>query len=331
MQKVTLGIDIGGTNTKFGIVSKDGKILVSDSISTIDYQGKSVETFLSDLYKAFEALLNRLPPLKYKIIGIGIGAPNANYYSGCIEFAPNLPWHNKIELVKLFKEHYPDLPIALTNDANAAAIGEMIYGAAQGYKDFIVITLGTGVGSGIVANGELIYGHDGFAGEMGHNITIPNGRLCTCGRKGCLEAYASARGIKQTAVELLAATNEHSELRQHLGPKFSTVHIHQAALMGDKIALDVFEQTGKVLAMEMSNAVGYLSPAAFFLFGGITKVGELLFEPIRRYFESFLLNIFQNKIKVYPSAFDGSDAAILGASALIIKELKKKKKAPPLF
>lgn len=321
MQEVTLGIDIGGTNTKFGIVSKEGKILAGDTMSTVAYQGKSVETFLSDLYKASEALLNSLGASEYKIIGIGIGAPNANYYSGCIEFAPNLPWHNKIELVKLFQAHYPDLSISLTNDANAAAIGEMIYGAAQGYKDFIVITLGTGVGSGIVANGELIYGHDGFAGEMGHNITIPNGRLCTCGRKGCLETYASARGIKQTAIELLAATNEHSELRQYLGPNFSTTHIHQAALIGDKIALEVFEQTGKVLAMEMSNAVGYLSPAAFFLFGGITKAGELLFEPIRRYFDSYLLNIYQNKIKIYPSALDGSDAAILGASALIVKKL----------
>lgn len=325
-QDVTLGIDIGGTNTKYGLVGPSGEILCSDSLSTTAYKGKAIATYLEDLYRATQKLIDKAGDVN--LIGIGIGAPNGNYYHGTIEYAPNLPWHDRYDLVTLFG-HYYDVPIRLTNDAKAAALGEMIYGAAKGMDNFILITLGTGVGSGIVVNGQLLYGHDGFAGELGHNIIIPEGRLCTCGRKGCLETYGSARGIRQTAVELLAAISEPSPMREHLGERFSTVHITEAARQGDKIALEVFEHTGRYLAMELANAIGFASPEAIFLFGGVTRAGELLFEPIRRHTENLLLRIFQGKVKILPSAFMGDEAAILGASALILNEINNKATLSP--
>jgi glucokinase len=323
MRDVTLGIDIGGTNTKFGIVSVEGEILVFDSFSTEAYEGKPIEQYIKDLYIASKALLDSFGDIR--LIGIGIGAPNGNYYRGTIEFAPNLPWKGKHYLAEMLEAYY-HVPVCLTNDANAAAIGEMLYGAARGMRDFIVITLGTGVGSGIVANGQLIYGHDGFAGEVGHVIVEKGGRQCGCGRKGCLEAYASARGIKLTARELLEESNDPSEMRQFLGDTFSTRHIHAAAAKGDKIALDVFERTGKILGFEMANAIAYNSPEAIIFFGGVTKAGELLFQPIRKYMEEYVLKIYKDKVKIIPSALSDSDAAILGASALIVNELKAKEK-----
>jgi glucokinase len=323
-QEVTLGIDIGGTNTKLGLVGPNGHILCTETLSTVSYRDKPIEQYLEDLCRTGQDLLARVG--SPKLIGIGIGAPNGNYYRGTIEFAPNLPWHGCHPLVEMFGRYF-DVPVCLTNDAKAAALGEMVYGSAKGMKDFIVITLGTGVGSGIVVNGQLVYGHDGFAGELGHNTIVPDGRPCTCGRKGCLETYCSARGIRQTAIELLEESQEPSPMRAHLGENFSTVHIAEAAQQGDPLALEVFDRTGRYLAMELSNAIGFSGPEAIFLFGGVTRSGDLLLGPVRRHTEEQLLRIFQGKVQILPSAFDGDEASILGASALIVSEMTNRSSA----
>jgi glucokinase len=311
--QLVIGIDIGGTGTKFGIVDNDGNVLFSGNISTKKHP--TIETFIDELYEELSVLINKAGgPSRIK--GIGIGAPNGNFYTGNIEYAANLVWQGIVPLSNLVKARFK-LPVVVTNDANAAAIGEMMYGAAKGMKDFIMITLGTGVGSGIVANGQLIYGHDGFAGELGHTIIIPDGRLhAGTGKKGSLESYASATGVMLTAIEFLAKSKEPSLLRNVPKDKLDSKAVYEAALEGDKIALEIFEFTGKILGLALANAVMFSSPEAIILFGGLTKSGEYILKPTRKYMEENLIRIFQGKVKILVSHLKESDAAILGASAL---------------
>ena len=252
--------------------------------------------------------------------GIGIGAPNGNYYLGTIEYAPNLLWKGVIPFADMLKKIF-NVPVVLTNDANAAALGEMIYGSAKSMKDFIVVTLGTGLGSGIVVNGRVVYGHDGFAGEMGHLTAVDNGRLCGCGRKGCLEAYASATGIKKTVCELLAKRNEDSTLRKINLETLTAKEISKAAEKGDTIALKAFEITGEFLGKSLADTVALFSPEAVFLFGGLANAGELIFKPTKDYMEKNLMPIFRDKVKILPSGLTQTNAAVMGASGLIWKEI----------
>jgi len=313
-ESLAIGIDIGGTGTKFGIVDRNGNVLFSSEISTKGHA--QVETFIDELYNKLAVLIEEAGG-SGRIRGIGVGAPNGNYYSGTVEYAPNLPWRGIIPLAKLIQNKF-QLPTILTNDANAAAIGEMMYGAAQGMKDFIMITLGTGVGSGIVANGSLIYGHDGFAGELGHTITIPNGRYHEgTGKKGSLESYASATGVKLTAIEMLEKSKEDSLLRKVPKDKLDSRSVYDAAIQGDKLAREIFDFTGSVLGMALANFVMFSSPEAIILFGGLTKAGDLILKPTREHMEGNLIQIFQNKVKILVSHLKESDAAILGASALV--------------
>lgn len=314
LQQLAIGIDIGGTGTKFGIVDRNGNILFSGEISSRNHA--QVEGFIDELHGALYELIEKAGG-PGRIKGIGVGAPNGNYYSGTVEYAPNLPWKGIIPFSKMLEEKF-NLPIVLTNDANAAAIGEMMYGAAKGMKDFIMITLGTGVGSGIVANGKLIYGHDGFAGELGHTIIIPNGRLHEgTGKHGSLESYASATGVRLTALEMLSKTSEKSLLRDIPEKKIDSKKVYEAAIQGDKLARDVFEFTGQILGLALANFVMFSSPEAIILFGGLTKSGDLILKPTRESMESNLLKVFQNKVKILVSHLREADAAILGASALV--------------
>ncbi len=319
-KKVAIGIDVGGTNTVFGFVDEAGECVYESSILT--HADQDADQLFSRLLKKVNDDFTKYSA-DYELIGIGIGAPNANYYKGTVELPPNLNWGvvNVLEIVK----KYSPLPSAITNDANAAAIGEMIFGAAKGMKDFIVITLGTGLGSGIVVNGELVYGADGFAGEIGHTIVDPNGRECGCGRKGCLETYASASGIRRTVYELSATTNIPSELRNLSYNQLTSKDIADAANRGDKLALAAFDYTAKILGIKLADSVAYLSPEAVILFGGLALAGDLIFVPAKRYMEEYMLNIFKSKVKLIPSALPGAHAAVLGASALIWNELKKTK------
>jgi glucokinase len=248
--------------------------------------------------------------------GIGIGAPNGNYYTGSIEFAPNLAWKGVIPLAEMLDKRMK-LPVVLTNDANAAAIGEMLYGAAKGMTNFIVITLGTGLGSGIVVNGELLYGHDGFAGELGHTIVDPEGRTCGCGRKGCLETYASATGIVRTVIEMLDKVDKPSILRKANTNKLQSKDVFLAAQQGDQLALDAFEYTGKILGLKLADAIAFSSPEAIILFGGLAKAGDYIFTPTKKYMEHFLLAIYKNKVKLLPSLLKKENSAVLGAAALV--------------
>ncbi len=312
-QQLAIGIDIGGTGTKFGIVDRDGNVLFSDEISTKKHA--EVGTFIDELYTSLSALIEKAGGVG-RMKAIGVGAPNGNFYTGTIEYAPNLPWKGIIPLAKLIESKFK-LPVTLTNDANAAAIGEMMYGAAKGMKDFIMITLGTGVGSGIVANGQLIYGHDGFAGELGHTIIIPDGRLHPgTGKKGSLESYASATGVRYTALELLENTTEKSILRDIPKDELDSKKVYEAAIQGDELARHVYEYTGRILGLALANAVMFSSPQAIVLFGGLTKAGDLILEPTREHMEANLIQVFQNKVKILISHLRESDAAILGASAL---------------
>lgn len=316
--EAALGIDIGGTNTVFGFVDKDGNCAAESSIPTNAQEGAS--KLFERLHLKIDVLYNTICG-KYKFTGIGIGAPNANFYKGTVEQPPNLNWGivNVVELV----HRYYDLPAVITNDANAAAIGEMKYGAAQGMKDFIVITLGTGLGSGIVANGQLVYGHDGFAGEIGHTIYDPKGRVCGCGRRGCLETYASASGIVRTAAGLMEKTLTESELRKISPDNLSAKMICEAALKKDKLALEAFEITGRILGIKLADAVAHTSPEAIILFGGLAKAGDLIFKPTKKYMEEYMLNIFKNKVKLLPSGLTKGNTAVLGAAALIWNLLEK--------
>ena len=315
---IVLGIDIGGTNTVFGFVDEKGKCVAESSIPT--NSNEPADMLFNRLHLKVDELYSTVHET-YNLIGIGIGAPNANYFKGTVELPPNLKW-GIVNVLEIVKKYY-DLPSAITNDANAAAIGEMQFGAAKGMKDFIVITLGTGLGSGIVVNGQLVYGADGFAGEIGHTIYNPEGRVCGCGRKGCLEAYVSASGIKRTVFELLSESNEESEMRNISFNELTSKMIYEAALRGDKVALEAFNITGKVLGIKLADAVAHTSPEAIILFGGLALAGDLIFNPTKKYMEEFMLNIFRNKVKLLPSALPGGNAAVLGAAALIWNELKR--------
>jgi glucokinase len=316
-KEVVIGIDIGATYTKYGYVDRKGNCFLDSSVNT--YGHPDVNSFLDKLFdtikKAYES-----SKTDFKILGIGVGAPNGNYYSGSIEYAPNLRWKGVIPLASLIKNYF-DIPVAVTNDANAAALGEMMYGGAGNMKDFIVITLGTGLGSGIVVNGNVVYGHDGFAGELGHIVAVDNGRQCGCGKRGCLETYASATGIKRTVFELLSENNEDSELRKISFDNLTSKMIFEAAERGDKIALEAFEITGRILGRNLANAIAFSSPEAIFLFGGLAAAGDFIFAPTREHMEKNLLKIFQNKVKLLPSGLQDKNAAVLGAAGLIWKEL----------
>ena len=307
-----VGIDIGGTNTVFGIVDARGTVLASSSIKTGAYS--EVEDYVDAVCKNLVPLLEANGGVD-KIKGIGVGAPNGNYYTGTIEFAPNLPWKGVIPLAKLFEQRL-GIPTALTNDANAAAIGEMTYGAARGMKDFIMITLGTGVGSGIVINGQLVYGHDGFAGELGHVIIRRDGRLCGCGRNGCLETYCSATGVARTAREFLTASTEPSLLRSIPAENITSKDVYDAAVQGDQLAVNIFNFTGTILGEALADAIAFSSPEAIILFGGLAKSGEYIFKPIRESIEKNVLDIYKGKTKLLMSELKDADAAVLGASAL---------------
>ena len=308
-----VGIDIGGTNTVFGIVDANGSILASGSIKTGAYE--KAETQVDEVCKHLLPLIEANGGVE-KIKGIGVGAPNGNYYTGDIEFAPNLPWKGVVHLAEMFEKR-TGIPTALTNDANAAAIGEMTYGAARGMKDFIMITLGTGVGSGIVINGQMVYGHDGFAGELGHVIVRrENGRLCGCGRKGCLETYCSATGVTRTAREFLESRTDESLLRAIPAEAITSKDVYDAAVKGDKLAQDIFDFTGTILGEALADFIAFSSPEAIVLFGGLAKSGDYIFKPIQKAIDDNVLPIFKGKTKLLLSELKDADAAVLGASAL---------------
>jgi glucokinase len=314
LQQLAVGIDIGGTGTKFGIVDRNGNILFSNEISSRNHP--EVEGFIDELHGVLMDMIDRAGG-PGRIKGIGVGAPNGNYYSGTVEYAPNLIWKGIIPFAKMMEDKFR-LPVVLTNDANAAAIGEMMYGAAKGMKDFIMITLGTGVGSGIVANGKLIYGHDGFAGELGHTIIIPNGRLHEgTGKHGSLESYASATGVRLTAIEMMSKTQDPSLLRDVPTEKITSKTVYEAAIKGDKLAKEIFDFTGQILGLALANFVMFSSPEAIILFGGLTKAGDMILQPTRESMEANVIKVFQNKVKILVSHLKESDAAILGASALV--------------
>ena len=312
MKPYVLGIDIGGTNTVFGIVDARGNVIASSSIKT----GKHADfnDYLDELYSEASHLIEANEATD-KIQGIGIGAPNANYYTGEINNAANLPWKD-VKLAQLVSEKF-GIPVAVTNDANAAALGEMTYGAARGLKDFIMITLGTGVGSGIVINGQVVYGHDGLAGELGHLIIKRNnGRLCGCGRTGCLEAYCSATGVARSAREFLEIRTEPSILRNLPIEEITSKDVYDAAIQRDQIAKDIFNYTGTLLGEAMADMTVFSSPEAFILFGGLAKSGELLLRPMREAMDRTMLSAFKGKPKIILSELKEADAAVLGASAL---------------
>jgi glucokinase len=316
--KVVAGIDIGGTNTAIGLVDREGTIHHEYKIKTKHYP---------DINDFVAAVFDKLPWTKdmkggkYKIVGFGIGTPMGNINKGTIEYAADLPWKGVINLAEIFRKH-TDLPILVTNDANAAAVGEMIYGGARGMKDFIVITLGTGLGSGFVVGGKLVYGHDGFAGEIGHTSIRPgeSNRDCGCGKKGCIETYASATGLKRTLLKIMADSIEPSDLRKYSFEELDAKVIHDAALAGDHIALKAFEHTGMMLGFKLADVVAHTNPEAIFLFGGLALAKDLIFEPTKKYMEQNMLSIYRGKVKLLESQLSIQNAAVLGASSLIWAE-----------
>lgn len=314
-KEYSIGIDIGGTTTKFGIVNRDGKILSQDRVPSNVHE--VVEDFVEDLHAKLFPMITEAGGIE-KFNGIGMGAPNGNIYTGTIEYAPNLKWKGIIPIADIIEKKF-GLPTKLTNDANAAAVGEMMYGCAKKMKHFITITLGTGVGSGIVIDGRIVVGHDGFAGELGHTIIRPGGRMHkSTGMAGSLEAYASATGVRETAIELLTAHPEQeSLLRDFTINELTSETVYECAMKGDTVANDIFEFTGQILGESLANFIMFSSPEAIVLFGGLTKAGELLLKPTRRHMEANLLPVFQNKVKLLFSELKEADAAILGASALI--------------
>ena len=319
-----IGVDLGGTNTVFGIVDAQGNIVAQDSIKTQAYS--TAEAFVEAGVACLQPLINQVGGIE-SIVGMGIGAPNANYYSGVIEIAPNIAWaHNTVvPLAQMFSEklstltaNRSTLTVRMTNDANAAAMGEMAYGAARGMKNFIVITLGTGVGSGIVVNGQLLYGHDGFAGELGHVIMVrgKEGRLCGCGRTGCLETYCSATGVARTAREILTKTDRPSLLRNKPIEQIESLDVSIAASQGDEVANEIFQFTGKMLGEACADFTAFSSPEAFIFFGGLCKAGDLIMKPIEESYNNSVMPIYRGKAKFLMSALMNSNAAVLGASAL---------------
>ena len=314
MIKAALGIDIGGTNTDFAFIDREGKVLVEDRISTSSFT--EIEVFLGALNEKIRLACKRVPE-RMEVIGIGVGAPMGNINKGTIEHAADLQWKGVIPLAEMMAK-YTDIPILVTNDANAAAVGEMIYGGAKGMKNFVVITLGTGVGSGIVANGQLLYGEDGFAGEVGHTIVRPGrtNRECGCGRVGCLETYVSATGIKRTMFKIMADSMQESSLRDISFNEMTSLMISEAAEKGDVIANMAFEHTGEMLGLKLADLVAHTNPEAIFLFGGLTLAKGLIMEPTVKAFEDNLLSIYKGKVKLLQSELNTKNAAILGASAL---------------
>jgi glucokinase len=339
MKRVSIGIDIGGTNTAIGVVDSDGNVLyerkpqmptpqkmenpgmtqaVSDKLVS-----KYVIELTAEIKKAIEVVKQINPQIE--VMGIGIGAPNANYYTGTIEYAPNLPFVGVVNFAALVQNNFQEFKfVKLTNDANAAALGEMIYGGAKGMKNFALMTIGTGLGSGLIVNGDLVYGSDGFAGECGHVTVVPEGRLCGCGGLGHLEAYCSATGIKRTVYELLAKYNPPDcPLSDIPMNDMSSKVVFDAAEKGDHIAKEVFLVTGEILGRALADTVHYLSPEAIFLFGGAAAAGDYIFKPTKESMERHLMPVFRNKVKILPSELKESSAAILGASALVWKEIEK--------
>lgn len=314
-KKVSIGIDIGGTNTAFGFIDAQGKCLAEDKIRTKDYA--TAQDMVDKLYRVIQ---DKQQELKVELAGIGIGAPSGNYFSGTIESPANLSWGGTIPITDMISKRFGGLPAFITNDAKAAAIGEMIYGGAKGMKDFVIITLGTGLGCAIVVNGELLYGHDGMAGELGHTIVKAGGRVCACGRRGCLETYASATGIKRTTRDLIASENADSVLRDIPYDRLNSEEVCKAALSRDPIAQEAFHITGEMLGAALANLVAIIRPQAIFLQGGVANAGDLIFRPTREAMERNLLYLYKGKIEVLPSSMT-VNAAIIGASALVWKEL----------
>lgn len=320
-----IGLDIGGTTTSFGLVDRRGALICEATLATEAHQPAHV--LVSRICEKIDALRTTLPP-QSNISGIGIGAPNANYLRGTVENPPNLSWGAVTNLVELFRQRY-DLPVAITNDANAAAIGELLFGGARGMKHAIVITMGTGLGSGIIANGELLYGADGFAGELGHTTVDPNGRHCACGKRGCMETYVSATGICRTVSELLAQRLDPSHLRDMSFSQLTSKQIYEAACEGDTIALTAFDTTARILGMKLADAVAHTSPEAIFLSGGLAAAGDLLLAPTRRYLEEFLFTPYKGKAKLLLSGLPEGSGAVLGAAALAWHEVDKS--SQPIF
>lgn len=315
MTEVVAGVDIGGTNTRIGLVDRKGEVLAENRLSTPDY------AFADDFVVALDLKLKEMIAGHddLKLTGIGIGAPNANFNKGTIELAPNLRWKGIIPFVKI-TERRTGLKTRITNDANAAALGEMIFGAAKGLKNFIILTLGTGLGSGIVIDGEVVYGHTGFAGELGHMTVAEGGRVCGCGRRGCLETYASATGLVRTVLALLSDRRDESILRDLRSSEITSRRVAEAAAAGDVIAMDALDQTARMIALGIANAVIFSSPETIFLFGGLAQAGDALFEPVRKYADELVQPIFRGTFTVMPSGLPEARAAILGASALIWKD-----------
>ena len=318
-KKLVVGIDIGGRGTKFGLVDRIGNIHAEASFLTPDYKN------FDDYIIAVKNVINQLEKDAEgtEIIGIGIGAPNGNHKTKLIAFAANLPWVGELAIVDKLQKHFPGICIALDNDANAAAIGEMIYGGAAKMRDFIFVTLGTGLGSGFISNGEMIYGHDGLAGELGHIIIDRNGRQCGCGRCGCLETYVSATGIERTVSELLARSNADSIFRHKKFSEIEAVHIAEAAKNGDKIAQEAFELTGETLGVALANAITITAPEAIFLAGGLAKAGDLILQPTVKAFENNVLKFWKNKVKICLSELHDKDVSILGAASLAWNSINK--------
>jgi len=316
LKPYVIGLDLGGTNSVFGIVDSRGEIKATTAIKTQAYT--NVEDYVKASLDALHVIIEQVGGME-NIKAMGIGAPNGNYYKGTIEFAPNLAWGHDgvVPLADMFSKGLGGIPVALTNDANAAAIGEMIYGVARGMKNFIVITLGTGVGSGIVINGQVVYGSDGFAGELGHVIARKEGgRSCGCGRFGCLETYCSATGVARSAREFLEKTTTPSVLRELKPEEITSLDVSLAAAKGDKLAIDVYEFTGKMLGEACADFAAFSSPEAFIFFGGLTKAGDLLMKPLKKAYDENVLKIFKDKAKFLISGLEGSSAAVLGASAV---------------
>lgn len=324
MKEITFGIDIGGTNTKFGIADRNGKVYFNSRLGTTKFE--KIEDLLEEVTDLLRSELAQLGS-GYTLVGIGVGAANGNYYNGTIENAPNLKWKGTIPIAGMLKKLF-NVPVLVTNDANAAAVGEMVFGAAKGMKDFVVITLGTGLGSGFVCNGQLVNGKHGIAGELGHTFVNPVGRYCNCGKRGCLETYVSATGIKRTVYKLLADHLEPSELRGVSFDNLSTKMITEAALRGDIVAIEAFKYTGRILGMKLSDTVVHTDPEAIFLFGGLSLAGDLIFKPTIENMEANLMPVFRNKVKILPSALQNQTAPILGASSLIWNYLEERGRVP---
>ena len=316
--EIVLGIDIGGTFTKYGLVDPSGILLAENEINTTEYA--SVDSFIEALFGHVQNSLATVDK-EVQIKGVGVGAPNGNYYTGTIEHAPNLPWKGIIPLAELMNGTF-GVPVTITNDANAAALGEWLFGAARGLTNFIMITLGTGLGSGFVVNGELVYGENGFAGELGHVRAVDHGRQCGCGKRGCLETYVSATGIKRTVFELMANENLDSGFRKIPFSKLKPKLITAKAEEGDPIAIKAFEKTGFLLGRSLADTVAHVGPAKIFLFGGLAKAGKWIIEPTTRSMEEHLLPVYRNKIEILPSGLLKKNIAVLGAGALVWKKFE---------